>query len=200
MGKKNNKANQNKQPLPQSFSPEEWTQIIADAIEKVEQKKKAEEEKQREKEMEAWQETLGIKDYSKKRGLRYRILQFCNTIKAFWKFSFLPRDKVTGDKITFSLIQMTISLIFALFGAALLFLAVCFLVMSIAFLIMKGLGGWTQALNGALWGILTFVISRAFRMASIELEKIKDRNYMLSLFACVIAIISVVVAIVVGGR
>ncbi len=102
--------------------------------------------------------------------------------------------------MTFSLIQMIVCLIFGLLGAVLLFCAVCFVAMSIVLLVIRGLGSWIQTINGVLWGMLMFVISRMFRMASIEVVKIEDRNYLFSLFACVIATIAVIVAIVVGGR
>lgn len=47
-----------------------------------------------------------------------------------------------------------------------------------------------------VWAFPTFLLSRIFRMASYEIDRIKDYNYLFGLFATVTSIISIVIAII----
>lgn len=47
-----------------------------------------------------------------------------------------------------------------------------------------------------VWAFPIFLLSRIFRMASYEIDRIKDYNYLFGLFATVTSIISVVIAII----
>lgn len=47
-----------------------------------------------------------------------------------------------------------------------------------------------------VWAFPTFLLSRIFRMASYEIDQIKDYNYLFGLFATVTSIISIVIAII----
>lgn len=199
MGKDRNKKNKQKSiqlQVPQGFSAEEWSHIIARAIEEAEQNRRAEVNKRQEEEQKVWQQALGLKDYSKEKGLKRWIMQRCNIVKAFLKLSFMPRNKIAGDRVTFSLMQTILSSIFGLLGKVLLFAAMCLVVVPMIFWIIGNPIDLTQTIYSILWGALIFALSRLFRVASIELEKIEDRNYLFSLFACVMSIISLVVALV----
>lgn len=47
-----------------------------------------------------------------------------------------------------------------------------------------------------IWAFPIFLLSRIFRMAGYEIDRIKDYNYLFGLFATVTSIISVVIAII----
>jgi len=47
-----------------------------------------------------------------------------------------------------------------------------------------------------IWAIPIFLLSRIFRIASIEVERIKDYNYLFGLFATITSIVSVVIAVI----
>ena len=47
-----------------------------------------------------------------------------------------------------------------------------------------------------VWAFPIFLLSRIFRMASYEIDRVKDYNYLFGLFATVTSIISVVIAII----
>ena len=47
-----------------------------------------------------------------------------------------------------------------------------------------------------VWAFPIFLLSRIFRMASYEIDRIKDYNYLFGLFATVTSIISIVIAII----
>ncbi len=199
MGKDRNKKSKQKSiPLqaPQGFPAEEWSHIIAKAIEEAEQNRRTETAKQQEEEQKAWQQALGIKDYSNVYRPKRQLLEFFNILRGFLKLSFLPRRKIDGDRVTFSLLQMISSMSFGIVGCVLLLVAIVFIAMPPILALAGKAITWWQSIYSAVWGILLFLISRLFRIASIELENIKNRSYLLSICACIVSIISLAVALV----
>lgn len=198
MGKNGNQRNKPKsvptQP-PQGFSAEEWSHIIAKAIEAAEQNRQAEANKRQTEEQKSWQQALGIEDYSGVQRPRGKILEFFNILRVFLKLSFLPRKKIKGDRVTFSLLQMLCAMTVGIAGGILLLIALALIVMP-PIMLMGETITWWQAICSVVWGILIFFISRLFRIASIELENIEDRSYLLSICACIVSFVSLVVAFV----
>ena len=47
-----------------------------------------------------------------------------------------------------------------------------------------------------VWGLALLLVSRVFRIAAIEVDEIRDNNYLFGLFAAMASIISIIVAIV----
>lgn len=47
-----------------------------------------------------------------------------------------------------------------------------------------------------VWGMALLLVSRVFRIAAIEVDEIRDNNYLFGLFAAMASIISIIVAIV----
>ena len=183
MGKDRNKKNKQKNvPIqaPQGFSAEEWSHIIAKAIEEANQNRQAE----------------ANKDYSGEHRPKRQVLEFFNILRAFLKLIFLPRRKIKGDRVTFSLLQMLSAMAFGIVGGILLLVALTLVAMPPIIALAGETITWWQAIWSVIWGILIFLISRLFRIASIELENIENRGYLLSIFACIVSIVSLVVALV----
>ncbi|WP_251449080.1 hypothetical protein [Vermiculatibacterium agrestimuris] len=199
MGKDRNKKNKQKNvPIqaPQGFSAEEWSHIIAKAIEEANQNRQAEANKRQTEEQKSWQQALGIKDYSGEHRPKRQVLEFFNILRAFLKLIFLPRRKIKGDRVTFSLLQMLSAMAFGIVGGILLLVALTLVAMPPIIALAGETITWWQAIWSVIWGILIFLISRLFRIASIELENIENRGYLLSIFACIVSIVSLVVALV----
>ena len=199
MGKDRNKKNKQKNvPIqaPQGFSAEEWSHIIAKAIEEANQNRQAEANKRQTEEQKSWQQALGIKDYSGEHRPKRQVLEFLNILRAFLKLIFLPRRKIKGDRVTFSLLQMLSAMAFGIVGGILLLVALTLVAMPPIIALAGETITWWQAIWSVIWGILIFLISRLFRIASIELENIENRGYLLSIFACIVSIVSLVVALV----
>lgn len=199
MGKDRNKKNKQKSvPIqaPQGFSAEEWSHIIAMAIEEAEQNRQAEANKRQTEEQKSWQQALGVKDYSGVHRPKRQILEFFNVLRAFLKLSFLPRRKIKGDRVTFSLLQMLSAMAFGIVGGILLVVALTLIAMPPIIALAGETIAWWQAIWSVIWGILIFLISRLFRIASVELENIENRGYLLSICACIVSIVSLVVAFV----
>lgn len=113
--------------FPASMSQAEMQHIIANAI--IEAKKADEDAKQKQKEanIRELQEAIGFKKYNDKNRLLRIIKIAINEFKCIFRICVLPRKNIKGDRVTFSIMSVLLTLIFALvalvlYGAALLFL------------------------------------------------------------------------------
>ena len=167
--------------LPDSMSAEEMQQIITNALLAVEDAKEQKVKEQKEQERKEWEETVGN-----------------NPIKRFFKILFLPKKYIKGDKTTFALLKVFVGMFF---GLAKIF-TLLFSIAAIAYIPMQyaidalpnmSIG---QNIMLSLYAVLSFLFSRMFRMASIEVDKIEDRSLLFGIFASVSSIVSIVIAIV----
>lgn len=167
--------------LPDSLSAEEMQQIITNALFAVEDAKEQKAQEQKEQERKEWEETVGN-----------------NPIKRFFKILFLPKKYIKGDKTTFALLKVFVGMFF---GLAKIF-TLLFSIAAIAYIPMQyaidalpnmSIG---QNIMLSLYAVLSFLFSRMFRMASIEVDKIEDRSLLFGIFASVASIVSIVIAIV----
>ena len=55
---------------------------------------------------------------------------------------------------------------------------------------------WYINVSCGVWGLALLLVSRVFRIAAIEVDEIRDNNYLFGLFAAMASIISIIVAIV----
>ena len=182
--------------FPAEMSQEEMQHIIANAI--IEAKEADEDAKQKQKEsnIRELQEAIGFKKYNDRNRLLRIIKIAINRIKCFFKICFLSRKNIKGDRVTFGILSMLLTLIFALVSLVLYVVTFIFFVCGIIALI-RGQGA-------PLWGIewyafipfsfAAFIFASIFRISSIEIEKVEDRDYIQSLLNIVLAIIAAVFA------
>lgn len=205
MSKKNSKSKNSQdkaQPtipsviFPAEMSQAEMQHIIANAI--IEAKKADEDAKQKQKEsnIRELQETIGFKKYNDKNRLLRIIKIAINEFKCIFKICVLPRKNIKGDRVTFSIMSVLLTLIFALVALVLYCAALLFLICGIIALI--------HGQDALLWGIewyifipfsfAAFLFASIFRISSIEIEKVEDRDYIQSLLNIVLTIIAAVFA------
>ena len=205
MSKKNSKSKNSQdkaQPtipsviFPAEMSQEEMQHIIANAIIEAQKTKEDAKQKQKEANIRELQEAIGLKEYNNKNRLLRIIKIAINRIKCFFKICFLSRKNIKGDRVTFGILSMLLTLIFALVSLVLYVVTFIFFVCGIIALI-RGQGA-------PLWGIewyafipfsfAAFIFASIFRISSIEIEKVEDRDYIQSLLNIVLAIIAAVFA------
>lgn len=205
MSKKNSKSKNSQdkaQPtipsviFPAEMSQEEMQHIIANAIIEAQKTKEDAKQKQKEANIRELQEAIGLKEYNDKNRLLRIIKIAINRIKCFFKICFLSRKNIKGDHVTFGILSMLLTLIFALVSLVLYVVTFIFFVCGIIALI-RGQGA-------PLWGIewyafipfifAAFIFASIFRISSIEIEKVEDRDYIQSLLNIVLAIIAAVFA------
>ena len=141
--------------LPDSMSAEEMQQIITNALLAVEDAKEQKVKEQKEQERKEWEETVGN-----------------NPIKRFFKILFLPKKYIKGDKTTFALLKVFVGMFFGLAKV----LTVLFSIFAIAYIPLQYvIAGFPNLSIGqniilAVYAVLSFLFSRMFRMASIEVD------------------------------
>ena len=205
MSKKNSKSKNSQdkaQPtipsviFPAEMSQEEMQHIIANAIIEAQKTKEDAKQKQKEANIRELQEAIGLKEYNDKNRLQRIIKIAINRIKCFFKICFLSRKNIKGDRVTFSIMSVLLTLIFALVALVLYCAAPLFLICGIIALI--------HGQGAPLWGIewyifipfsfAAFLFASIFRISSIEIEKVEDRDYIQSLLNIVLTIIAAVFA------
>lgn len=167
--------------LPDSLSAEEMQQIITNALLAVEDAKEQKVKEQKEQERKEWEETVGN-----------------NPIKRFFKILFLPKKYIKGDKTTFALLKVFVGMFFGLakiFTLLFSIAAIAYIPMQYAIDALPNMS-ISQNIMLSLYAVLSFLFSRMFRMASIEVDKIEDRSLLFGIFASVASIVSIVIAIV----
>ena len=167
--------------LPSYMSDEEMQQIITNALLAVEDAKEQKAKEQKEQERKEWEETVGK-----------------NLIKRFFKILFLPKKYIKGDKTTFALLKMFIEMFFCLAKVlTLLFslLVIVYIPLQYASKAIPDMSIGQNVILG-LYAIISFLFSRMFRMASIEVNKIEDRSLLFGIFACVTSIVSIIIAVI----
>lgn len=203
---KKSKKNKNVAPsnnvnivFPESLSTDEIKNILVDAMLEVENKKAEAQKDKADKYLKEWRESLGIKEYPKDAKIRFhRAKQFFNMFGAFFRLSFISKKKIKGDRATTGLLKFFLAIIFDLakfaltVWSALLVLSIPlqYIVDSITILTIP------QNILVFCFAILSFILSRLFRIASVEIENIDDKNYLFGVFASITSIVSIIVAIV----
>ena len=176
-----------------SFSAENIQHIIIDALVAAEDAKKQKEKEQKNEERKKLRQEMGYKDYSHKKGIKKKFFVFVNRIKMILKLFFAPKHIIKGDDATFGLLKISIELFFsAAYWATTLFAIFGFVYIPLQYIVETIV--ILPALTSMFLGILAFVsflLSRMFRMASIEIDSIEDRNLLFGIFASIASIISI---------
>lgn len=55
---------------------------------------------------------------------------------------------------------------------------------------------WYLSVVSGVWGITLLLLSRMFRIAAIEVDEVKDNNYLFGLFTAVTSIVSAIISII----
>lgn len=192
--------NQKNTKSPTLASPDslEMQHIIAQAIVEADMIKEQRQNEAHETELREWREAIGFKDYSTKKWPARPILTFFNSICCIFRMCVVPKDKIKGDKMAFSFIPLFLSLLFIILQVLAAIGSVCCLAYIPLQYIIPQLTKfpWYENVFLGVIGLFSFFFSSIFRIASVEMEKSKDRNYLFNLFASFGTIVSIVIAII----
>lgn len=194
--KQNNETNQ---PAPAhtntdsgQMSVDELQHMIANAIMEAEDMKAKREADKKAEKLAEWRKVTG---YDKsKTGIAKVWNGFSSTVKAM----FVAKKYIKGDRASTAIIQGLLQLCFQ----ALYWICSFFAFMVVAFIPLSFVLPNIDNLNGVqivfyiIMAFFMFVSSRLFRIASIEAEKMEDRNNLYGLFASIASIISIVIAVI----
>lgn len=182
--------------LPSDISTDEMKHIIADGLMEFEERKKQQEKEAKELLLKERQRAVGIKDYSNVNGPKRWLLKFGNTIHVIWKTCFISGQYLNDTQITFSLMQMILYVTFKLLSLAMLCVSILFFIYPVCLCLgFLGTVSWVIVVTSLLLSLLTFLLFGLFRMASLEINNMKDRNYLLGLFSGVTSIATIIIAV-----
>lgn len=194
--KQNNETNQ---PAPVhtnaasgQMSADELQHMIANAIMEAEDMKAKREADRKAEELAEWHKVIG---YDKsKTGIAKVWNGFSSTVKVM----FVAKKYIKGDRASTALIQLLLKSCFQVLRwicSFIMFLFIVAIPLSFALPNIEKLNE-VQIVFFILMTICMFVSSRLFRIASIEAEKMEDRNNLYDLFASIASIISIVIAVI----
>lgn len=199
--KKNTKPKTDSNPLksvnlsfPETMSAEDIQHVIARAILEAEEIKTQNDQAQRQKEHEEFLKNLGYKEHKSK------IKSLFNRVYIVLVIIFGCKKTIKGDRATFALVKTGVYMIAWILRAVFFILAITALFF-IPYQLKHTLDGnyplmISLIILSVAVSILFFVISGLFRMSTLEIDNINDRNYMFGLFASITSIVSIVVAII----
>lgn len=174
------------------MSADELQHMIANAIMEAEDIKAKREADKKEAELAEWHKVTG---YDKsKTGIAKVWNEFSSVIKTM----FVSKKYIKGDRASTALIQLLLKSCFQVLRgicSILMLLLIATIALSFTSSSIPRLN-WSQIVFFLLMTICMFVSSRLFRIASIEAEKMKDRNNLYGLFASIASIISIVIAVI----
>lgn len=174
------------------MSADELQHMIATAIMEAEDMKAKREADRKAEELAEWHKVTGY-DKSKT-----GIAKVWNGISSTVKAMFVPKKYIKGDRASTAIIQSLLQLCFqALYWICSFFAFILLVYIPLSFALPNiGNLNWFQILSYVVPSIAIFVASRLFRIASIEAEKMEDRNNLYGLFASIASIISIVIAVI----
>lgn len=174
------------------MSADELQHMIANAIMEAEDMKAKREADKKDAELAEWRKVTG---YDKsKTGIAKVWNEFSSAIKTM----FVSKKYIKGDRASTAIIQGLLQLCFqALYWICSFFAFILLVYIPLSFALPN-----IEKLNEVQivfflpMTICMFVSSRLFRIASIEAEKMEDRNNLYGLFASIASIISIVIAVI----
>lgn len=177
---------------PENMTSDELQHIIANAILEAEYIKEQRTIEQKEKEKAEWREKIGVEN------CKGKFKNILNGIKVIFKIFFMPKKYIKGDRASIGLLKFFLSLFFDIVSVVLLLLGLylIFIIHFQHFFINTTKLTIFSNIISILYGFLILILSRMFRMASIEIEQIEDRNYIFGVFASVTSMISIIIAVI----
>lgn len=164
---------------------ERITKIIVNALAEYDRQKQKAAKEEAEKERKTAEAKLGIKGNKGK-------------FRAVLKILFRPKKYAKNMNAGAGLVRVALYAFYKLVElitliCAILFLAVIPLQYCIPSVVpMK----WYLSVVSGVWGITLLLLSRMFRIAAIEVDEVKDNNYLFGLFTAVTSIVSAIISII----
>ena len=162
-------------------------------------KKKQEIAKQKEaEEANEWRRKIGYKDYSDRKFFHRAVLTFVNSVWVLLKVLFMRKERIDGDFATVGLMRIALSATFSIAKLVLWVISAAGLLIYPISLIVPSIPKMTfpSALSYIAIGLTSLLFAQLFRIAGIEIEKMKDRDYVVEVFAAVAAVVAIIVSVV----
>lgn len=131
---------------------------------------------------------LKEKDYSSETNLFFRILKtFINRLCVFIRILFIPKKKIVLFTAIDSLITSFTSILFAIIKFVLYVFAILFII---------GIFYDLDITLSLPFALVCFVFAQLFRIAQYEVDRIKNRDYILALFVGILTVFSLIISVI----
>ena len=163
---------------------------LAEAIVKAQKIEKEHQIKEKEQAFVEWRNSLGYKEYLNKNKIAKNFLTIGNRIKVFFKLMFISKNKKIETSFSAIFLQTLLVGFFNFLKHATLLSSILF----IGFMFYHPEIDFEKYhyIVLSVLAILSFLYSRFFRLISIEIDQMNDKEQLLSLFTAVVAIIPLV--------
>lgn len=191
MGKNKNKPNQ-QQYLKTDIDYDKLAEAIVKAHKKIKAQEEKEAEDKRNTERQEWLKIIGCRDYpDNEKWLRRKWHEFknnCAVLKTL--FTFKKKDAKT-PRLSFELMRLGATAVYGICELLLYMMAVSFVVYTI---IANETAG--SIYLSVAYGFITVLFARIIRIARFEIENIKDKEMLNTIFSATMAFIGVVLAVI----
>lgn len=172
-----------------ALDQESLTEAIVKAYQIIEEQKVEKEVELAEKAKKEWQKIIGQKEYpDNEKWYIKRIHAVRNNLALLWKILFFKAENVKDLRTTLGLMRLLVIGIFSICKW-------CLYVISLAILYATFQKDAVVIIN-LIMAFTTWVFARLFRIASFEVEKIKDGNISIAIFSGCISFVAMVIAII----
>ena len=177
----NRRAKKKQQPKPQNYIEninadidyDKLAKAIVNAQNQVDEDKAKEQDRQREERLKEWHKIVRYKECSENSGkIKVFLYNIRNAFCGFYSLITFKRGNAKNDHTTFSLLQFATSSLFDIIQL-LLYIITVFIVVAV---IQNNKPIWL------IYGLGSFTFARMFRVASFEIDNIKDRQYLIAIF------------------
>lgn len=187
--KKNKKNTTEKVIDKNSVDEQVLSQAIVKAYFEIEDKKKENEQKQSEREQKEWLSFLGQKDYpADKKWFLKKWHRFRNDFVGIWRLLFIKAKDVKDMRATFGLISMATALVFRSCKWLLYALSLYVFILS--------LNNKILLIMGTSLSIMIWMIARLFRIAALEIDKMRDTNMLLTIFSAALTFVTIIIPVI----
>lgn len=169
---------------------------IIKAQNQVDEDKAKEHERQKEERLKEWHKIVHYKECPENSGRTKRFLySIRNAILGFWSLCTIKKENINEDKMTFALLQLAGSSIFSVISFLLYIITFAIIVFLLSDSMNDNILANAQPVF-AVYAILTLLFASIFRIAAFEIEKIKNKDYLISIISVTTSIVAMIVAII----
>lgn len=160
---------------------------IVSAQNQVDDDKAKEHERQHKERLKEWHKIVHYKECSENSGkIKVFLYNIRNAICGFYALITFKRRNAKNDHTTFSLLQFATSSLFDVIRL-LLYIITAFIVLAV---IQNNKPIWL------IYGLGSFTFARMFRVASFEIDNMKDRQYLIAIFSAITSFLALIIAII----
>lgn len=163
---------------------------LARSIVKARQIEKEIEKQEKAEALARWKTEIGYNDHADKTGLVKKLFCFCNGFKVMWNIMFISRKKHIATSPTSAFIQGLTSAFFVLSQYVLTALAGCFIFGLLYH--PNVVYGFDDYFMCIIFALISFMLSRIFRLMAIEIKQMSNREQVLGVFTAVMSVIPLV--------